>query len=159
VGSAACRECHTAEYESWSKHPHSQAVASLEARGASGDANCLRCHTTGYGRSGGFPAGGAPAAHPDRVGVGCESCHGPGGEHVKPDAARRGSIVSLGDKCDSCVILQICGGCHDSANDPGFEFAVQEKIDRQRHGSIEAGTGRPKDPSAKTAPPAGEKAS
>jgi hypothetical protein len=41
------------------------------------------------------------------------------------------------------VILQICGSCHDDANDPGFEFAVQDKIDRQRHGTIEAGTGNP----------------
>ena len=83
--------------------------------------------------------------------MGCESCHGPGGDHVKPGATRRGTIVSLGDKCDSCVILQICGSCHDDANDPGFEFVVQEKIDRQRHGTIEAGTGEPKDPRAGSA--------
>ncbi len=50
--------------------------------------------------------------------------------------------MSLGDKCDSCVILQICGGCHDHENDADFEFSVQEHIDRQRHGTIEAGTGR-----------------
>ena len=42
------------------------------------------------------------------------------------------------------MILQICGGCHDDANDPGFEFEVQAKIDRLRHGTIEAGTGKPK---------------
>jgi hypothetical protein len=41
------------------------------------------------------------------------------------------------------VILQICGSCHDDANDPGFEFAVQDKIEAQRHGTIEPGTGRP----------------
>jgi hypothetical protein len=41
------------------------------------------------------------------------------------------------------VILQICGSCHDEANDPGFEFKVQEHIDRQRHGTIEAGSGKP----------------
>jgi hypothetical protein len=62
---------------------------------------------------------------------------------VKPEAPKRGSIVSLGDKCDSCVILQICGSCHDDANDPGFEFEVEEKIEHQRHGTIEAGTGKP----------------
>jgi len=76
--------------------------------------------------------------------VGCESCHGPGGDHVADGARRIGTIVSLGDKCDSCVILKICGSCHDDANDPGFEFAVQEKIDLQRHGTIEPGTGKPK---------------
>jgi hypothetical protein len=56
--------------------------------------------------------------------------------------------VSLGDKCDSCVILQICGSCHDDANDPGFEFEVIDKIEKQRHGTIEAGTGKPKQSSA-----------
>ncbi|HEX9814953.1 MAG TPA: hypothetical protein VGB31_08420, partial [Myxococcota bacterium] len=69
---------------------------------------------------------------------------GPGAEHVKQDTAKTGNIVSLGDKCDSCVILQICGRCHDEANDPGFEFEVLEKIEAQRHGTIEPGTGKPK---------------
>ena len=41
------------------------------------------------------------------------------------------------------MILQICGGCHDDANDPGFEFEVLDKIEVQRHGTIEAGTGKP----------------
>jgi hypothetical protein len=31
------------------------------------------------------------------------------------------------------VILQVCGTCHDDANDPGFEFEVKEKILHQRH--------------------------
>ena len=34
-----------------------------------------------------------------------------------------------------CVILQICGACHDEANDPGFAFEVDRKIEIQRHGS------------------------
>jgi hypothetical protein len=46
------------------------------------------------------------------------------------------------------VILKICGSCHDDANDPGFEFDVEEKIDKQRHGTIEPGTGKPKATSA-----------
>ena len=64
------------------------------------------------------------------------------------DQPRTGTILSLGDKCDSCVILQICGSCHDDANDPGFEFEVLDKIELQRHGTIEPGTGRPKGTSA-----------
>jgi hypothetical protein len=43
------------------------------------------------------------------------------------------------------VILQICGSCHDEANDPGFEFELLDKIELQRHGTIEAGTGKPLD--------------
>ena len=143
VGSDACRSCHEAEFATWQANPHARALVSLEAKGQTDNADCLRCHTTGFGRDGGFPADAAPSDHPDLARVGCESCHGPGGNHVAEGAKKLGSIVSLGDKCDSCVILQICGGCHDDANDPGFEFEVQDKIDRIRHGTIEAGTGKP----------------
>jgi len=143
VGSDTCMTCHAAEYATWSQNPHAGSLETLATRGKDGDADCLRCHTTGMGSEGGFPSGAAAEDHADLARVGCESCHGPGGNHVGPDAERFGSIVSLGDKCDSCVILQICGSCHDDANDPGFEFEVQEKIDAIRHGTIEAGTGKP----------------
>jgi peroxiredoxin len=143
VGSEACQSCHPAEYATWSKSAHAHAVASLEKKGKAEDADCLRCHTTGFGRPGGFPADAGPAAHPDLARVGCESCHGPGGDHVAQGSKKIGSIVSLGDKCDSCVILQICGSCHDDENDPGFRFRVKARIEKQRHGTIEAGTGKP----------------
>lgn len=135
VGSEACRSCHEAEFETWSKQPHANSLASLESKNAAGKGECLTCHTTAYGRAGGFPKDGKPAEHADLARVGCESCHGPGGDHVGENAARVGTIVSLTDKCDSCVILQICGSCHDQANDPGFEFQVQEKIEAQKHGT------------------------
>jgi peroxiredoxin/nitrate/TMAO reductase-like tetraheme cytochrome c subunit len=152
VGSEACQSCHAAEHATWSAQPHARAFETLTAQGEA-EAECLTCHTTGWGR-GGFPKDGAPADHAALLGVGCESCHGPGGDHVGADAPKRGTILALGDKCDSCVILQICGGCHDDANDPGFEFEVQEKIDLQRHGTIEAGTGKPKSATGASLPAA-----
>ena len=148
VGSDACQSCHASEFATWLESPHASAIASLEAGGKTSDPDCQQCHTTALGKTGGFPAGAPPADHADLARVGCESCHGPGGDHVPADARKLGSIVSLGDKCDSCVILQICGSCHDHANDKEFEFSVQEHIDRQRHGTIEAGTGKPLETSA-----------
>ena len=148
VGSAVCQSCHASEYATWEASPHASAMASLEARGETANIDCQKCHTTALGKAGGFPSGAAPVDHPDLARVGCESCHGPGGDHIQDATTKLGSIVSLGDKCDSCVILQICGSCHDAANDPDFEFSVQEHIDRQRHGTIEAGTGKPLDRSA-----------
>jgi hypothetical protein len=100
---------------------------------------CLACHTTGFGRPGGFPKAGTIQSSPGLAEVGCESCHGPGGKHIGEDAPRIGTTVSLGDKCNSCVILQICGACHDAENDAGFEFKVQEKIDKIRHGTTKPG--------------------
>ena len=151
VGSAACRSCHEQEYETWSQQPHAKAVHSLEAKGEAGNAECLSCHTTAFGSPGGFPTDGAVADHPALAAVGCESCHGPGGDHVGADAPRRGTIVSLTDKCDSCVILQICGSCHDDANDPGFEFEVLDKIELQRHGTIVPGGAAGEEASASSA--------
>lgn len=139
VGSEACRGCHAAEHATWSQSPHARAVASLQEAGKAAETACLACHVTAFGRPGGFPSGGRVGEHADLARVGCESCHGPGGDHVPEDAPKRGTIVSLGDKCDSCVILQICGSCHDEANDPGFEFDVLRKIEAQRHGTIEPG--------------------
>jgi hypothetical protein len=145
VGSLACKSCHESEYESWRNDPHSKALDSLVAKSKQDEADCLKCHTTGMGRAGGFPARGkgSDTSHGDLASVGCESCHGPGGNHIGESARRFGTIVSLADKCDSCSILQICGSCHDDANDPGFEFEVDEKVEMLRHGTTEPGTGKP----------------
>jgi len=134
VGSAACKRCHEREYAVWSRSAHARSVESLRKKHKETRAECLRCHVTGYGRSGGFPNGGQARSNDDLARVGCESCHGPGAEHVKGDGKQLGNIVKLGDKCDSCVILQICGTCHDDANDSAFRFNVTRKIDAQRHG-------------------------
>lgn len=142
VGSEACRSCHEQEFATWSGGPHARAIAPLEAKGEADNATCQACHVTALGKPGGYPKGASHGAHADLARVGCESCHGPGGNHVGEGAPRIGTIVSLGDKCDSCVILQICGACHDQANDPGFEFAVKQKIERQKHGTIEASATR-----------------
>jgi peroxiredoxin len=135
VGSDACRSCHQHEYAVWSGSAHARSIDSLRKDRKDDEAGCLRCHVTGYARPGGFPDGGRTRANEDLARVGCESCHGPGGEHIRNDGKRPGGIVRLADKCDSCVILQICGACHDDANDPDFRFKVADKIDAQRHGS------------------------
>jgi peroxiredoxin len=153
VGSDACRSCHESEFDTWSKSPHAHAAQTIADAGKSDDTSCLKCHTTAFGRPGGFPNDAVLGASADLERVGCESCHGPGGNHVAEDAATFGTIVSLGDKCDSCVILQICGACHDDANDPGFEFEVLDKIEAQRHGTTEPGTSDPKSESAALADP------
>lgn len=149
VGSQACKRCHEQEYAAWSRSAHARSVRTLEIKGKNDEAGCVRCHVTGYGRAGGF-AEDARARHgEDLARVGCESCHGPGEAHVKAEGKSPAGIVALADKCESCVILQICGSCHDDANDPGFRFDVARKIDVQRHGTTKkaspaAGKGDPK---------------
>jgi peroxiredoxin len=129
VGSQACQSCHGKEHKLWSESAHARAFATLGAKNAAKNADCQKCHTTGFGEATGFPAGGAALQ-----GVGCESCHGPGKRHVDAQGKTPGTILALTDKCDSCAISLICGKCHDEANDPGFEFKVEKKLEVIRHG-------------------------
>jgi hypothetical protein len=79
VGSEACTACHLGAHETWAKSGHSHAFETLKKKGAEADPNCIRCHTVGFGKSSGYRrefAGQRLAA------VGCESCHGPGSEHL-----------------------------------------------------------------------------
>ncbi len=132
VGSPACESCHVDQHKLWSERGHARAFDTLVTKNEAGNDTCLKCHTTGFGEIGGFTAKDSP----DHLkGVGCESCHGPGGDHVAENARKKGTILRLTEKCDSCVILQICGSCHDDVNDAGFEFELKEKLERIRHGS------------------------
>jgi peroxiredoxin len=129
IGSAACQSCHAKEHELWAASSHAHAFATLAKSGEQKKADCQRCHTTGFGEPTGFPHAGASLEN-----VGCESCHGPGKRHVEDAGKTSGTILRLTEKCDSCVILLICGSCHDDANDPGFEFELDGKLVKTRHG-------------------------
>ena len=135
VGSRACKACHQQEYALWAASAHARSLESLRDERRDDDADCVRCHVTGFGRPGGFRPDERAKRQPEFAHVGCESCHGPGGAHVADGADRKATIVALGDKCDSCVILQICGSCHDHDNDPEFPFQIERRIDAQRHGA------------------------
>jgi peroxiredoxin len=131
VGSESCKSCHAPQHALWQDSAHAHAFATISKQGKP-DETCVRCHVTGFGEEGGYPAGGQAM-----VNVGCESCHGPGEKHVAEGARRKGTILALSDKCDSCVILQICGSCHDGKWDPDLEFKLEEKLAKIRHGMRE----------------------
>ncbi len=98
VGSKKCKICHIKEYKSWEKSEMGQAFETLKPGNAAEtkkkfnidlskdyttDANCLKCHTTGFGLPGGYAIPDPDDKKAVRKaktleGVGCESCHGPG---------------------------------------------------------------------------------
>jgi len=129
IGSAACQSCHVKEHALWSASSHAHAFSTLAKSGDRKKPDCQRCHTTGFGEPTGFPHQASTLEN-----VGCESCHGPGKQHVVDGGNTPDTILRLTEKCDSCVILQICGSCHDDANDEGFEFELEEKLAKTRHG-------------------------
>jgi formate-dependent nitrite reductase cytochrome c552 subunit len=103
VGTKKCKSCHLDVHKSWAKTSMGTAFETLKpghakeakdtfgfdaAKDYTADAKCLPCHTTGYGKPGGYVI---PAADDKRAarkmkyfqGVGCESCHGPGSGYVE----------------------------------------------------------------------------
>lgn len=79
VGSTACKDCHAKDYEIWQKSGHGHAFQTLQKSGADADPHCISCHTVGFGKPGGYRR---PMGSSSLTDVGCESCHGPGSEHV-----------------------------------------------------------------------------
>jgi hypothetical protein len=108
-GTAACRDCHAAEFTAWQSSAHAHAWQPLVAAGAQVDSQCQQCHTTGFGWQGGFVS---VRRSEDATSVGCESCHGPSAAHAR-DAAVRTPLAPR----------ESCRGCHDLENSPQFDFA------------------------------------
>lgn len=121
VGAAACRDCHRAQHDHWSRTAHAGAYARLQVEDRGADAECTPCHTTGAGKRGGFgdrEAPGGPMTH-----VQCEVCHGPGEDHVKaPPALKKQTIYGITDQCSFCIVQGVCVTCHDQKNDPDFDL-------------------------------------
>lgn len=122
VGSQACAGCHEVAFEIWQETLHHQALETLEfderdGVPASFDPRCIRCHTVGFGEPSGFGSSQQPDAtrwsmSSPVANVGCESCHGPGKDHITSESA---ADIDLGGE-------YTCLRCHDSENDPDFHF-------------------------------------
>jgi len=80
TGSESCKLCHEYEYEKASSQAHAHAYATLQNVGSQFDPECVVCHTVGMKYESGFVSE-EKSGHLKNVG--CESCHGPGSEHIK----------------------------------------------------------------------------
>ncbi|MBI4824788.1 MAG: cytochrome c family protein [Nitrospirae bacterium] len=108
VGSDACNDCHPTEYKNFITYAK-KSKSFLGIQKMKKDLtekemkNCYSCHTTGYGKPGGFES---PEKTPHLKGAGCEVCHGPGGIHVK-SMSRRDIKTRIGIKdCEVCHIAE-----------------------------------------------------
>ncbi len=125
AGSAACRGCHTAQWEQWNSSDHAGAWNTLVDAGRQLDLACFECHVTGAHH----PEG---PTHPNNVGiltgVGCESCHGPRATHV--GAAYSGALDE--HRSVQEVSLETCIQCHDGDRDDG-DFDPATYMESVRH--------------------------
>jgi hypothetical protein len=116
VPSAACASCHTEQYAKWSASRHARATDSLVVKQIEFDRSCLACHASG---NNGIAAGEAGSL-PQLQNIHCESCHGPGGEHIKNPAKGYGKVADLKTNC---------AACHTRQTSPGFDLQTAwEKI-------------------------------
>ena len=112
VSAMACQRCHQQEYLQWSATRHAFAFETLLKKERYFDSGCVSCHTTGFGYSTGFQIGDQNSAF---KGVQCETCHGPGKQHVSNP--KKSNIRSSAD-------TSLCLECHDTKHSPGFGDVV-----------------------------------
>ena len=108
VGSKACEPCHQEEYASFIQYAKkSKSFQSIERlkQGLSQEdlKKCYSCHTTGYGKPGGFTS---IEETPELKNAGCEVCHGPGELHVKKEDTSSIKRQVTREDCEACHISE-----------------------------------------------------
>lgn len=152
MGPQTCAECHAQQATSWAQTKMAKSfdvlrpgqkikekqMAGLDPdKDYSHDEFCLPCHTTGYGKVGGFRS---IEETPHMAGVTCEACHGAGGMYVhtimdaqdltfKTSAARQAGLVYP-------PTARVCRGCHNEDSpfvSAHYEFNYQERVKKGTH--------------------------
>jgi hypothetical protein len=111
MGARTCAACHTQAYFAWRETPHARAYQTLVTRGRELDLDCIGCHVTGFDR----PRGAALGHLDELLGVGCESCHGPGEVHADNPRVRLRSVQRAVPEAE-------CRRCHDPEHSDGFDY-------------------------------------
>lgn len=114
-----CGNCHADYQGSWIGTKHANAYTAVNSNAAKAP-ECYSCHTvTGNGnRASGTPAGHDAVKQDVYYDVQCESCHGPGLQHV--EGVGQGSLVRPLAKL-SMDGPGDCGDCHSGAHQPFAE--------------------------------------
>jgi len=115
VGTETCRSCHEEQYEHFSKFArkaHSYDSVKIMQKGLTVQEveDCYKCHTTGYGKPGGFVS---ETETPEMKNNGCEVCHGPGSLHAESEDPED---IIYDVEMESCMV------CHNSERVADFNF-------------------------------------
>ena len=114
AGTQSCATCHATAAKAWQGSGHARAFATLVSFKADADPNCIACHTVGFGTASGYRR---EFGETKLVDVGCESCHGPGSQHVEQrragaEVTARFHPTGAGD----------CRKCHHGEFSRPFEY-------------------------------------
>lgn len=149
LGVKKCKMCHMKQYKSWKATSMAKSLENLksgvkaDAKKKAGldpnkdyttDANCLKCHTTGYGEAGGFKS---MADTPKLAGVQCESCHGAGGDYrkvmmknpkYKIDEIKAAGLIVPSEDEKGCLKCHGADSPFTEKVDPKYKFDFKERL-------------------------------
>ncbi|MGB9594971.1 MAG: multiheme c-type cytochrome [Candidatus Poribacteria bacterium] len=103
VSEKKCYMCHKAIAKTHEKSKHALSFKCLVDNNQDQNPKCLQCHTTGYGKPGGFADINATS---DLAGVGCQACHGPGSDHIEngltKEQRKERIYIDANNECTKC---------------------------------------------------------
>ena len=148
IGVNKCKVCHKGakkgeQYEKWLAGPHSKAFETLASEPAKAIAKekgivdpqaapeCLKCHVSGHGVAAEFLG----AKHKNEDGVGCESCHGAGGDYYKMKTMK---ALTAGEIEPGTVGLvapdeKMCVSCHNEESPTYKKFVFADRVKEIAH--------------------------
>lgn len=115
IGSERCKDCHEDQYRNFiafSKKAGSfESIKKMEHKLDPKEYHeCFECHTTGYGKPGGFVS---EARTPELKNPGCEVCHGPGLLHAESEDPELIRVE---------ITVGACSSCHNAERVEAFDF-------------------------------------
>ena len=133
VGSQTCADCHEPAQIVWRRSKHAQAWKSLADTAKPArtfDPECIACHVVGWSPGEFLPYENGFMSEeetPHLIDVGCESCHGPGEQHVAAevsidDALKQKLRQAMRLSMEGNAAKRLCIECHDGDNSPLFDF-------------------------------------
>ncbi len=149
IGAKKCKTCHAKQYKAWKKTLMATSYENLkpgvkaEAKKKAGlepdkdyttDADCLRCHTTGYGQ-GGFVS---MEETPKLANVQCEACHGPGSDFSKVmkknkkfklDEVKAAGLIIPSEDEKGCMVCHGDDSPFTEKVDPKYKWVFKERLE------------------------------
>lgn len=155
IGAKACKSCHNSEakghqFDKWSEAVHAQAWEVLgsdrakevgaehDVKDPQKDDACLKCHVTAHG----MKKNEIKRGFDIKLGVQCESCHGPGEAHSKArfaaasagDADPKAYVQVADDEILRQPTMENCQVCHNEEESPTYKpFCYKERRETIAH--------------------------
>ncbi|MDH4038730.1 MAG: multiheme c-type cytochrome [Candidatus Krumholzibacteria bacterium] len=148
VGASKCSTCHKTaaqgeQFPKWQASQHSKAFATLASDEAKEigkklsiddpqkSDTCLRCHVTGHGAA----AEMLGPKYDATEGVGCESCHGAGGDYIKK-ATMEGLMTGAIEAASVGMVTpddKLCVTCHNDKSPTFKGFDYDKYVEKIAH--------------------------